>query len=248
MLAVITGASSGIGRELAYRFADLGYDLIIIARREDRLLEIKKDLETKAIRVDILLHDLEKLDECEKLFSEIKDKEISVFINNAGYGLYGFSLKNSTEKEFNMIDLNIKSLHFLTKKMSEIIKAGTIINISSMAAFLPTPLLASYAASKAYVSSYSEALNHELKMSNKDVRIMTVYPGPVKTEFNQVANASPKMKGLTVEKCVNDIMKGFKHKKSSVIPGLKMKMLRFFIRFSPKFLLLKASFNIQNKK
>jgi short-subunit dehydrogenase len=248
MLAVITGASSGIGRELAYRFADLGYDLVLIARRKERLMEVKTELEKKDISVTVLVHDLEKIEQCKVLVDEIKNQEINVFVNNAGYGLYGYSMENSTEKEFDMISLNIYTLHYLTKRISELMKAGTIINISSMAAFLPTPLLASYAATKAYVSSYSEALNHELKMAKRPIKIMTVYPGPVKTEFNEVANASPKMKGLSVSKCVDDIIKGFNRKKNIVIPGFKMKLMRFFIRFTPKSILLKVSYSIQSKK
>jgi short-subunit dehydrogenase len=248
MFAVITGASSGIGKELAYRFAKKNYDLILIARREERLTEIKKDLEKLNVKVEILKYDLANLESCANLVENFKTKEIEIFVNNAGFGIYGHSITNETDKEFNMIDLNIKTLHFLTKEVVKIMNKGTIINISSMAAFLPTPLLASYAATKAYVYSYSEALRYELFKKEIPVNVMTVCPGPVKTEFNEVANANPKMKGLSVEKCVDSIIKGLDKKSALVIPGFKMKLLKFFIRFTPNWLLLRTSYKIQSKK
>ncbi|MDT8337236.1 MAG: SDR family oxidoreductase [Candidatus Izemoplasmatales bacterium] len=248
MFAVITGASSGIGKELAYRFAKKEYDLILIARREDRLTEIKNNLEKLNVKVEILKYNLSNLESCINLISNLETKEIEIFVNNAGFGVYGHSITNDTDKEFNMIDLNIKTLHFLTKEIIKIMNKGTIINVSSMAAFLPTPLLASYAATKAYVYSYSEALRYELLKKEIPINVMTVCPGPVKTEFNEVANANPKMKGLTVEKCVDYIIKGLDKKRSLVIPGFKMKLLKFLLRFIPNWLLLRMSYKIQSKK
>ncbi|MGD9761009.1 MAG: SDR family NAD(P)-dependent oxidoreductase [Candidatus Izemoplasmatales bacterium] len=248
MLAIITGTSSGIGKELAYRLAQQKYDLVLIARREDRLIEMKKDLEKYKINVDVLPLDLSKISSCKNLLEFLNGKEVNLFVNNAGFGLYGEAIYTSTEKEFNMLDLNIKSLHFLTKEVASIMKTGTIINVSSMAAFLPTPLLSSYAASKSYVYSFSLAFGYELKQKNIPINIMTVCPGPVKTEFNAVASADPKMKGLSVSKCVDSIIKGLDRKKSLVIPGFKMKILKFLIRFTPNWLLLKASYKIQSQK
>jgi short-subunit dehydrogenase len=248
MLAVITGASSGIGRELALRLAERKYDLILIARRTERLLEISNLLKNVDIKVEILSMDLANIDECKNLLNTLKTRKIDLFVNNAGFGLYGASLDNDTDKEFQMLDLNIKTVHYLTKEILKIMSRGTIINISSMAAFLPTPLLASYAASKSYVYNYSMALAYELKQNKVPINIMTVCPGPVKTEFNEVANASPKMKGLPVEKCVESILKGLDKNKTLVIPSFKMKLLRFMLRFSPTKLLLKISYKIQSKK
>jgi short-subunit dehydrogenase len=248
MLAVITGASSGIGKEIAYRLAEKNYDLILIARRIDRLESIKKDLSKLPINVEILAYDISDLDKCKLLINHLKTNKPDIFVNNAGYGIYGDSFNTDTSKEIEMIGLNITTLHFLTKELIQFMDSGTIINISSMAAFLPTPLLASYAATKAYVYSYSQALNYELKKSKKDIRIMTVCPGPVKTEFNQVANADPKMKGITVEQCVDSIMNGLKRNKALVIPSFKMKFLRFIMRIVPTSLILKVSYQVQNKK
>jgi short-subunit dehydrogenase len=248
MLAVITGASSGIGKELAYRLAEKNYDLVLVARREDRLKEIKKDLEKHDIKINLKVYDIQNINSCEKLMSELKDSKIDLFINNAGFGLYGETLEIQTSKEFDMIDLNIKSLQYLTKEVIKHMETGQIINLSSMAAFLPTPFLSSYAASKAYVYSYSQALRYELKRKKIPINVMTVCPGPVITEFNEVANASPKMKGLTVKKCVDSIIKGIEKKKALVIPGLKMKILKFLLRFAPNCLVLKVSYRVQQNK
>lgn len=248
MLAVITGASSGIGKEIAYRLAKQNYDLILIARRLDRLESIKDELSQYPISIELLDYDISDLSKCKSLIELLIIKNPDIFINNAGFGVYGDSLSVNTEKELEMINLNIISLHYLTKELIKIMDKGTIINISSMAAFLPTPLLASYAATKAYVYSYSQAINYELKKKQKPINIMTVCPGPVKTEFNQVANADPKMKGITVEKCVDSIIKGLNKKKALVIPSFKMKVLRFIMRFVPTSLILKVSHKVQSKK
>ncbi len=248
MLAVITGASSGIGKELAYQLADIGYDLILIARRKDRLKEIQKDLSQKNTDVKIYDYDLQSLEACRLLVNNLKNEVIDIFVNNAGFGTVGSSTTVDTNREFQMIDLNIKSLHYLTKELLEIMKTGMIINISSMASFLPTPLLSSYAATKAYVYSYSRALAYELKKEGRKVMIMTVCPGPVKTEFSEVANASPKMQGITVQACVKSIIKGIKKRKAVVIPSFKMKFLRFLIRFIPERILLGSAYKIQSKK
>lgn len=248
MLAVITGASSGIGKEIAYRLAKQNYNLILIARRLDRLQSIKEDLSNLPISIELLDYDISDLTKCRMLIDYLDTKKPDIFINNAGYGIYGDSITTNTDKELDMISLNITSLHFLTKELIRIMNSGTIINISSMAAFLPTPLLASYAATKAYVYSYSQAVNYELKRNNKPIHVMTVCPGPVKTEFNQVANANPKMKGITVEECVDSIMHGLNKKKALVIPSFKMKLLRFIMRFVPTSLILRVSYKVQSKK
>jgi len=248
MLAVITGASSGIGKELAYKLAEKRYDLILIARRIDRLEEIKSDLIKLNVNVEIFPLNLSDMTSLKAGIEYLQNKNIDLFINNAGFGIYGNSISQDDDYEINMIDLNIKALHYLTKAMIKSMEKGKIVNISSMAAFLPTPLLSSYAATKAYVYSYSMALRYELIKNNIPIKVITVCPGPVKTEFADVAKANPKMKGLSVEKCVKIILKGIEKNKALIIPGLKMKLLKFLIRFSPTWLLLKVSHQIQNKK
>ncbi|MFO7968902.1 MAG: SDR family oxidoreductase [Candidatus Izemoplasmatales bacterium] len=246
MLALITGASSGIGKELAIQLANKNYNLILIARRIDKLKNLRSKL--KNVEVTIYQTDLSNIEQLNKLIDNIKDKKIDLFINNAGFGIVGESYNIPTENELNMIDLNIKSLHILTKFALTHMDSGKIVNISSLAAYLPTPKLASYAATKAYVSNYSEAINYELKKANKPLKVLTVAPGPVKTEFNKVAKAKQKLKALDVKTCVKIIIKGIEKNKSLIIPGFKMKLLYFLTRLMPKKLILNASYKIQNKK
>jgi len=248
MLAIITGASSGIGKELAFQLASKNYDLVLVARNEARLKNIKKMLMKFNIDVQTKIYDLSRLDNCKLLIDDIKTLDIDLFFNNAGFGIYGYSASIEIEKELDMIDLNIKSLHYLTKAVLKIMKKGQIINVSSMAAFLPTPLLSSYAATKAYVYSYSLALRYELKRENIPINIMTVCPGPVKTEFNKNANAVPKMKGIEVSDCVNSIMIAIKKRKGLVIPSFKMKLLKFLLKITPNYLIVKVAHRIQSKK
>jgi short-subunit dehydrogenase len=248
MLAIITGASSGIGKELAFQLAKKNYDLILVSRSENRLKEIKKNLIEYNIDVQIKVYDLSILDNCKLLIDDVKNLNIDLLFNNAGFGIYGYSNIVDVDKELNMIDLNIKSLHYLTKAAIKQMEKGQIINVSSMAAFLPTPLLSSYAATKAYVYSYSQALRYELKKQKIPINIMTVCPGPVKTNFNQNANASPKMKGIDVSDCVKSIMIGLKKRKGLVIPSFKMKLLKLLLKVTPNHLVMKIAHKIQSKK
>jgi len=246
MNILITGASSGIGKELAHQLADKGHDLILIARRLNRLQQIKADHPKNNIK--LIKADLSKIQEINTFYASIKNETIHLWFNNAGFGQYGFSNQIQTEKEIDMIQLNVLSLHRLTKFAIDHMKTGKIINISSLASFLPTPKLASYAASKAYVTTYSEALNYELKTQNIPISVLTVTPGPVKTEFGKVAGTDQKMKAMPVKQCVKIILKGVEKNKAIIVPGFKMKLLRWFLKFTPKKLILSMSLKIQNKK
>lgn len=248
MLAIITGASSGIGKELAFQLAQKNYDLILVARDKKKLEIIKVDLKQYKINVNVKVYDLSVLDNCKLLIDELKESKIDLFFNNAGFGIYGYSNHVDTDKELKMIDLNIKSLHYLTKEVLKLMDQGQIINVSSMAAFLPTPLLSSYAATKAYVYLYSQGLRYELKKQSIPINIMTVCPGPVKTNFNQNANASPKMEGIEVDVCVKSIIRGLHKRKGLVVPSFKMKLLKFLLRLTPNAIIVEIAHRIQNKK
>jgi len=246
MRALITGASSGIGRHLAIEYAKRNYDLILIARRVERLNEIKNQFPNQNIVVKPV--DLSKNDQLDILINDLSEVEINIFINNAGFGKVGLSNHIQTDDELDMIDLNIKSLHRLTKFALSHMTQGKIVNISSMASFLPTPNLASYAATKAYVTSYSEALNYELKVTKKALQVVTVCPGPVHTEFGLVAGSKQKLKSMPVEQCVKLIIKGLDQNKTLIIPGFKMKVLKFLLYIMPKRLVLYLSYKIQKRK
>lgn len=248
MKALITGASSGIGYEMAKYMSSLGYDLILVARDIKRLEQIKEELPTKVKVIGIDLADEKKIKE---LFIATRGEEIDVLINNAGFGVFGPFASTELSREINMIDVNIKAVHILTKLYVKEMKQrnkGYILNVASSAAFQPGPLMASYYASKAYVLRLSEAINEELRKSKSKVKVCCLCPGPVDTNFNNVAGVNFSIKPLTskyVAKYAIDQM--FKNK-MIIVPGLKLKMARFFGRFLSDRKIMKIVYRIQRKK
>ncbi len=247
MYVLITGASSGIGKELAHLYAKNGDNLILVARSQEKLTELAKDLKPNGIEVLVKPYDLSSLDNCKKLIDEIKGYEIRVFINNAGYGNLGFFQDTDLDLEINMLNLNILAVHVLTKLYLQNFTAGDVVNISSMAAFLPTPTFATYAASKSYVNYLSRAVDYELRRRKSSMRVLTVNPGPVKTNFNERAKANIN-RGMDVKKCAQKIYKGIKKRKAFIIPGFQMKLAYLFTKITPINWLLKASYHIQQSK
>ena len=194
MIALITGASSGLGKDFAIELSKQGYDLVLVARNKKELEKVKKLCITKC---DIEVMDLSILANCTKLFK--KYKNIDLLINNAGFGLFGEFNNTDLEKEINMIDLNISALHILTKLyLNQMVKkdSGRILNVASSAAFLPGPLMSTYYATKAYVFRLTTAIYEELRKANSNVKISVLCPGPVKTNFNNVANVNFSIKGV----------------------------------------------------
>lgn len=247
-LALITGASSGIGRDMARVLSNKGYDLILVARSKDKLNELKKELNTNIEVIDL---DLGNIDNCKKLYEKVKDKKIDVLINNAGFGDIGSFRKTDMRKELDMIDLNIKAVHILTKLfLDDFVKrdTGYILNVSSASAFQPGPLMATYYSTKSYVYNFTLALYEELRQMKSNVHISCLCPGPVNTNFNNVANCEFKVKALSSEYVASyAIDKMFKNK-LVILPGFKIKMLYVFGRIVPTKLKLKMTYNIQYRK
>ena len=246
MRALITGASSGIGRDMARYLAELGYDLVIVARRCELLEELSKDLKTN-VRIECL--DLSNTDNCMKLFENNKD--IDLLINNAGFGDFGEFCETDLNKELSMIDTNIKSLHILTKLYLQEMKkrnSGNILNVASIAGFMSGPLMATYYATKNYVVSLSKAINKELKKSKSDVNVSVLCPGPVNTNFNNVANVNFSLKGLSSEYvakyAIDKMLKG----KMIIIPGTIMKLIYIGNKIAPVKLQLNIAYNSQSRK
>ena len=201
--AVITGASAGLGTEFAKQLANRGYKLILTARREERLRELAESLNVECV---IIPADLSDKEECLRFFRLIESYKTDIFINNAGFGDCGSFLDSSLEKELDMVNVNISAMHILFKKMLQKMQKenhGYILNVASSAGLLPAgPYMATYYATKAYVSSLTQAVAQELKEADSKVYVGALCPGPVDTEFNEVANAEHALKGITAEYCV----------------------------------------------
>lgn len=248
MIALITGASSGMGRDMARILDKKGYDLILVARRLDKLEELKKELQNT---VTLYSFDLSKIENCYKLYENVKDENINIVINNAGFGLFGEFISTDLERELNMVDLNIKSLHVLTKLfLKDFVKkdSGYLFNVASSAAFEPGPLMATYYATKAYVFHLTEAIYEELRHKKSHVYVGCFCPGPVNTEFNQVANVKFGLKGLDSNKASSYAIKKMFQRKRIVVPGIIMKINLWFNRFLPRKLLLRGTYYFQSKK
>jgi len=179
MRALITGATSGMGLDMARVLANFNYDLILVARNKEKLEEIVKEF---SVKVDIIDLDLSMEDNCYKLYEKVKKQNIDILINNAGFGDAGNFSETSLDKEINMINLNIKAYHILTKLfLTDFIKRdyGRILNVASIAGIMPGPYMATYYATKNYVFSLSLAIYEELKKDNSNVKISVFCPGPV---------------------------------------------------------------------
>ena len=249
MKAIITGASSGIGRDIARYLSSKGYDLILVARRKDRLEELKKELSTN---VEIYEYDLSSTFNCMKLYENIKNQDIDILINNAGFGLAGEFIDTKLDKEMDMIDLNIKAVHTLTKcLLNDFVKKnkGYILNVASSAGLMPGgPLMSTYYATKSYVTSMTLGIYEELRRNKSNVYIGCLCPGPVDTEFNKVAKVEFGVSSLSSEYVAKYAVDKMFKRKTIIIPGFKIRLACNLNKFIPKKILLKITYNIQKRK
>ena len=247
MKALITGASNGLGRDFAIKLSNIGYDVILVARSKNKLDELKKEIKTNC---DIEVMDLSIKDNVYKLYDKYKNS-IDLLINNAGFGEAGLFTETSLDNELNMIDLNVITYHILTKLfLKDFVKkdSGKILNVASSAAFEPGPLMATYYATKSYVYQLTEALYYEEKVKNKNIGISVLCPGPVDTNFNNVAGVHFGVKPLDSKYVAEYAIEKMLKKKMLIIPGTKMKLAKFFSRFVSDKTLLKMTYKIQKKK
>ncbi len=254
MYAVITGASSGIGTQFAKRLAKEGYDLILVARRKEKLQKLADSINNKFkdIKCEVFTADLLQLDECQRLSDHLEEKDVRVFINNAGFGDCGSFFDTDIAKEIGMIDVNIRAVHFLTKKMVQQMRKkdrGYILNVASSAGLIPAgPYMATYYATKAYVASLSRAVAEELHQKGSHIYVGCLCPGPVDTEFNDVANVNFALKGISAEYCANYAIDMMKKKKVVIVPTLRLKLATTCGRFIPQSLYIKIVSHQQKKK
>ena len=246
MKALITGASSGMGRDMAKILSQKGYDLILVARDEKKLEEVKKQLKAET---KIVVMDISKEENCKKLYEENKD--IDILINNAGFGDCGHFEETSLDKDIQMIHTNIIAYHILTKLyLKEMIKkdSGKILNVASIAGFIPGPLMTTYYSTKNYVVRFSESIREELRRKKSKVQISILCPGPVDTNFNKVADVEFALKGLSSEYVAKYAINKFLKGKFYIVPGWKIKLARFGAKLAPASFVAKISYNMQKRK
>lgn len=255
MKALITGASSGFGWEMAHILSDMGYDIVAVARRRELLEKLQSELGTD---VEVVTCDVSNPDECMAL--EPYAADVDILINNAGFGVFGKFTSTSLNDELRMLDTNVRAVHILTKLFYKKFMErgyGRILNVASLASFFPGPLFASYYATKAYVLRLSQSLAEEARREGKDVQISVLCPGPAHTGFGDVAKlnfgtgnegaiaGAVVLSGRKVsEYAIKKMMKG----KQVIVPGAIMRIAVFMRHLLPDKLLARAVYIIQSKK
>jgi uncharacterized protein len=246
-VTLITGASAGIGTELARVFAAKGHRVALVARRADRLKAPAGEITAKGGAVPIVIAcDLEQPDCGDKIAEAITaaDVEVEYIVNNAGFGVFGYAMKRDRVEQLNIIAVNIRALTDLSLRFSDslIKNRGGILNIGSIAGFLPGPGMAVYYASKAYVLSFTEALRQEL--APHGVRVTVVCPGPVPSEFQARAGFAPGFDSTVLNVLPEDVARqayeGLMANKRAVLPGFFIKMVPFLLRLFPRSFILAA--------
>ncbi len=255
--AIITGATSGIGYQIALILAEKEYNLLLVSRNKEKLESIKLNFEkTYKVEVDYFVSDLYEKHESKNVFDYAISKKlnIDILVNNSGYGLYGEHTDSSLDKINNMLNLNIIALTELCGYFGNYMKqnnSGKILNVASVAAYQPTPYFAAYGASKSYVLNFSEALAKELEDYNVSVTCLS--PGATKTEFFTVAEVGDisgqmsEKNRMSAKKVAEIGVNAMFNKKLSVIPGFKNSFLAFSNRFAPRILVANISKKIMNK-
>lgn len=250
-IALITGASSGIGRDMSKDLAKRGYNLILVSRDEQKLEELKKEF--NEIEVTVIAMDLSDSENCKKLYKEVKNKfgNIDILINNAGFGEFGLFTETNLEKEISLINTNITAVHILTKLfLQDMVHAnkGNILNVASIAGFLPGPLMAAYYSSKAYVLRLSQSIREELKKQKSKVKISVLCPGPVNTNFNNVAGVKFGLPSFTSEYVAKYTIRRMLKNKFLIIPGTMIKLTAFASKIVPSIISSKFVYISQKRK
>jgi short-subunit dehydrogenase len=254
-VALITGASAGIGAELARIFASNGHRVALVARRADRLAKLAGEIVAAGGAAPIVITcDLEQADAGDKIAAALAAEavEVEYLVNNAGYGLFGRAVERERTEQLGIIAVNIRALTDLSLRFADqlIRHRGGILNVGSIAGFLPGPGMAVYYASKAYVLSFSEALRGEL--ASRGVRVTVLCPGPVPSEFQSRAGLLPGFDSALLNVSAADVAKagyrGLMANKRAVLPGLGIKVVPFLLRLFPRGFILAAVGRFQLRK
>ena len=251
MKVLLTGASSGIGKEMAKILNKKGYDLVLVARDEEKLKDVKNELEKEKSKnnIEIISMDLSKEENCIELCKRVRN--VDILINNAGFGDCGNFTKTDLEKEIKMIKTNIVAYHILMKEYLKEMKeknSGKILNVASIAGFMPGPLMATYYATKSYVVKLSESVREELKKEKSNVKISILCPGPVATNFNKVANVKFKIREANSQDVAKYAIKKMEQGKFYIVPGLDIKFAKIGVKIFPTNLVAKVCYMIQKRK
>jgi uncharacterized protein len=255
--ALITGASSGIGLDLAHLFARDGHDVVLVARTESKLQEVARDLEKHhKVTAHVIAADLSRPDAAQALFEETRARrlQIDVLVNNAGFGQGGKFVETDLTKELDMIEVNVSAVVHLTKLfLGGMVarRSGRILNLASTAAFQPGPLMAVYYATKAFVLSFSEAIAEELKDSG--VTVTALCPGPTYTAFADKADVENTglfkvMRPMTSMDVAQIGYRAMRRGKRVAIAGLRNKLTAQSVRVSPRFVVTKVVRALQEKR
>ena len=241
--AVITGASSGLGAEFARQLAAQGYALLLVARRTDRLRALAAALPAPC---EVFPADLAQRSECERLLQALQGRRIDLFINNAGFGDCGDFLRTDLEKDLAMLDVNVRAVHILTKRVAQMLQrqgGGALLNVGSAAGLLPGgPYMAAYYATKAYVVSLTTALAEELRAQRSPVQAACLCPGPVDT------NVQFALPGISATYCVRCALAGLRRRQTVIVPGPAVAAGAALSRLLPRRALLALTARQQKRK
>jgi len=256
-VTLITGASAGIGTEMARVFAANGHRVALVARREHRLSALAEEITAVGGAAPIVIPcDLEQADAGDKIAAALTAAgvEVEYLINNAGFGLFGRAIERDRVEQLGIIAVNIRALTDLSLRFADqlIRHRGGILNVGSVAGFLPGPGMAVYYASKAYVLSFSEALR--LELAPRGVRVTALCPGPVPSEFQARAGFMPGFDSEVLNVSASDVAKegyrGLMANKRAVLPGLGIKIVPLLLRLFPRGFILAAvgRFQLRNRR
>jgi len=254
-VTLITGASAGIGAELARIFAANDHRVALVARRADRLTELADEIVNAGGAAPIVIAcDLERPDSCDVIAGALtaQNVEVDYVVNNAGFGLVGAATELDRAQQLAIVDVNVRAMTDLSLRFAESVirHGGGILNVASIAGYLPGPYMAVYYASKAYVLSFTEALHQELKP--KGVKVTALCPGPVPTEFQERAGVIPgfdsRVLNMSAPTVALAAYRGLMAGKRVVLPGVPIRVIPLLLRFAPRWLVLGAAGSIQNKR
>ena len=249
MTALVTGASSGIGRDIARKLGSMGVRLIITGRDKESLEALRQELGAR--RVKVIAADISRRDECLRLYREASAYDVDILVNNAGFGLYGKFCVTELDRELDMIDVNIGAVHILTKLFLRDFSArdkGYILNVASIAGFMPGPLMATYYATKNSVLRLTEAVREELRCQRSGVYIGAFCPGPVDTHFNSTAGVKFALRGISSEYAAECAVRGMFARKALILPTSSVKAAAIASRFIPDMLLAAIARLFQSRK